>query len=54
MLTIAYDGTDYVGWQITEGENELKKARTELGILDRKIAEDLKKTEQQEAGRQAA
>jgi hypothetical protein len=35
-------------------EDELKKARTELGILDRKIAEDLKKTEQQEAGRQAA
>jgi hypothetical protein len=35
-------------------EDELKKARTELGILDRKIAENLKKTEQQEAGRQAA
>lgn len=35
-------------------EDELKKARTELGILDRKIAEDLKKTEQQEAGRKAA
>lgn len=35
-------------------EDELKKARTELGILDRKIAEDLKKTENQEGYKQAA
>ena len=35
-------------------EDELKKARTELGILDRKIAEDLKKTENEEGQRQAA
>jgi hypothetical protein len=35
-------------------EDELKKARTELGILDRKIAEDLKKTEKEEGYKQAA
>jgi uncharacterized coiled-coil protein SlyX len=35
-------------------EDELKKARTELGVLDRKIAEDLKKTENQEGYKQAA
>jgi uncharacterized coiled-coil protein SlyX len=35
-------------------EDELKKARAELGILDRKIAEDLKKSETEEGQRQAA
>jgi hypothetical protein len=35
-------------------EAELRLARTDLGILDRKINEDLKRAENHEPGRQAA